>query len=196
MDVCVNRKKEITGASFTLHPMSDDFARIIKESLNKTDTSNVWMETDDVTTTIRGDVVHVFDVTQAIVYYAAQTGQHISFHVTYSYGCPGDSEADTYLGANDTPTNVNNIKVDKQYAAAKFSLYPLKNESYMDVIYQQIELMKEYVDVTPVHYATKLEGDLLRIFTGLEKVFTATIHQGSTHTVMTADFSVNSPSHE
>src|SRR5699024_7980027 len=132
--------------------MRDDCGRSIKESLNKTDTSTVWMETDDVTTTIRGDVVHVFDVTQEIVYYASQTGEHISFHVKYSYGCPEDSEADTYLGGNDTPINVKNIKVDKQYAAAKFSLYPLKNVSYMDVIYQQIELMKEYVDVTPVHY--------------------------------------------
>src|SRR5699024_5092695 len=130
MDVCVNRKKEITGASFTLHPMSDDFARIIKESLNKTDTSNVWMETDDVTTTIRGDDVHVFYVTQAIVYYAAQTCRHISFRVPYSYRCLGHSEAKTYHGSNKTPTNVNNIKVDKQYAAVQFSLYPLKNESY------------------------------------------------------------------
>src|SRR5699024_9159231 len=102
--------------------------------------------------------------------------------------------ADTYLGGNDTPINVKNIKVDKQYAAAKFSLYPLKNVSYMDVIYQQIELMKEYVDVTQVHYATKLEGDLLRIFTGLEKVFTATIHQGSTHTVMISVFFMNNSS--
>src|SRR5699024_3171298 len=141
MDVCVNRKKEITGASFTLHTMSDDFARIIKESLNKTDTSTVWMETDDVTTTIRGDVVHVFDVTQAIVYYAAQTGEHISLHVTYSYGCIVDYEDDTYHSRNDNQKKVKNIKLDKQYAAAKFSLYPLKNVSYMDVIYQQIELM-------------------------------------------------------
>lgn len=195
MDSYVYRKNEISGASFTLHPMSDNFVRIIKESLNTADTSNVWMETDDVTTTIRGKLFHVFDVTKAIVYYAAQTGSHISFHVTYSYGCPGDSEADTHLTSADTPVNKINLESDKQYAAAKFALYPLKDVSYMETIYQQIELMKQYVEVTPVHYATKLEGDLVSIFTGLEKVFKATIEQEAAHTVMTADFSVNSPSH-
>src|SRR5699024_11008459 len=88
--------QQIAGASFSLYPMSDDFVAIIQKSLSETDTSKVWMQTDDVTTTVRGKVVHVFDVTKAIMIHAAKTGKHVAFQATYSLGCPGDSEGDVY----------------------------------------------------------------------------------------------------
>ena len=52
------------------------------------------MATDDVTTTVRGKLVHVFDVTKAIFIHAATTGEHVAFQATYSLGCPGDSSGD------------------------------------------------------------------------------------------------------
>lgn len=186
----------IAGVSFSLHPMSDDFISIIKDALTKTDTSNVWMQTDDVTTTARGKMVHVFDVTKAIVAHAAETGKHVAFQATYSLGCPGDSSGDVYLAADDTPLNIQKIKDREQYAAAKFSLYPLGGGNYMDIIYNQIEAMKAYVTVTPAHYSTKLAGGMLDIFNGLENAFQATVDGGSSHTVMTVSMSLNSPSHQ
>src|SRR5690625_2219566 len=84
----------IAGASFTLYPMSDQFVEIILSSLKEVNSSKVWMETDDVTTTIRGKLCHVFDVTQAIFLQAAKTGVHVGFQATYSIGCPGDSTGD------------------------------------------------------------------------------------------------------
>src|SRR5690625_6350434 len=82
--------RRVTGASFSLHPMSDDFVDVIQAALGETNTSKVWMETDDVTTTVRGKTVHVFDVTKAICLHAAKTGKHVAFQATYSVGCPGD----------------------------------------------------------------------------------------------------------
>ncbi|HEX5564535.1 MAG TPA: YkoF family thiamine/hydroxymethylpyrimidine-binding protein [Sporosarcina sp.] len=185
----------IAGASFSLHPMSDDFIDIIKSALQEVDTSKVWMKTDDVTTTVRGKMVHIFDVTRAIFLHAAKSGKHVAFQATYSLGCPGDSESDVYLAEDDTPANAAASESIQQYIAAKFSLYPLGSGSYMDVIYQQIEAIKEYATVTPAHYSTKLEGDAFKIFDGLHTVFEEVVNAGSRHTVMTVTISANSPSH-
>ena len=56
----------IVGFRFSLHPMTNDFISVIKGALQETDTSNVWMHTDDVSTVIRGKQVHVFNVAKAI----------------------------------------------------------------------------------------------------------------------------------
>ncbi|MFC7688150.1 YkoF family thiamine/hydroxymethylpyrimidine-binding protein [Ureibacillus sp. GCM10028918] len=186
---------KIAGASFSLHPMSDDFIDIITSALKEVDTTKVWMKTDDVTTTVRGKVVHVFDVTSAIFLNAAKSGKHIAFQATYSLGCPGDSEGDVYLAKDDQPANALVCEQINQHIAAKFSLYPLGNGSYMDVIYQQIEAIKEYASVTPAHYSTRLDGDASKICKGLQTVFEEVVNAGSSHTVMTVSFSANSPSH-
>nr|WP_106783093.1 YkoF family thiamine/hydroxymethylpyrimidine-binding protein [Lysinibacillus timonensis] len=186
---------KIAGASFSLHPMSDDFIDIITSSLKEVDTTKVWMKTDDVTTTVRGKLVHVFDVTSAIFLNAAKTGKHVAFQATYSLGCPGDSQGDVYLAEDDEPANTRVSEQIKQSIAAKFSLYPLGTGSYMDVIYQQIEAIKEYASVTHAHYSTRLDGDAAQIFNGLHTVFEAVVNAGSSHTVMTVTISANSPSH-
>ncbi len=191
---CGNSK--IAGASFTLSPMSDDFVEVIESALAETDTSKVWMDTDDVSTIARGKIVHVFDVTKAICLHAANTGKHVSFQATYSLGCPGDVEADAYLASDDTPSNLIKAEEDNPFAAAKFSLYPLGGGDYMKTIYEQIEAMKKHVEVSKSHYSTKLAGSLLDIFNGLENAFQKTVDQGSSHTVMTVMISMNSPSHK
>ncbi|MFD1849749.1 YkoF family thiamine/hydroxymethylpyrimidine-binding protein [Oceanobacillus bengalensis] len=189
-------KSDIAGVSFSIHPMSNAFITIIKNALKEADTSKVHMKTDDVTTTVRGKLVHVFDVTKAIFLHAAKTGEHVAFQATYSLGCPGDSQGDAFMEVDDVPLNADSVKDIKQQVAAKFSLYPLGGGDYMDVIYAQIEAMKEYVSVSPAHYSTRLDGEAFEIFQGLEKVFKATADSGSSHTVMTVSISANSPSHK
>lgn len=184
----------ITGVSFSLHPMCDEFVDVILGSIETTDTSNVWVNTDDVTTTIRGKAVHVFDASRAMFMHAAKTGEHVAFNATYSVGCPGDSVGNKYMAEDDQPSNLEKVQNIKQPVAAKFSLYPLSGGNYMDVIYEQIEAMKEYVTVNPAHYSTRLDGEAIRVFEGLEKIFKATVKNGSSHTVMTVSISANSPS--
>lgn len=189
-------KSDIAGASFSIHPMSSGFIDIIIGALEDADTSKVHMDTDDVTTTVRGKLVHVFDVTKAIFLHAAKTGEHVAFQATYSLGCPGDSKGEAYMAEDDIRLNTDQVKEIKQPAAAKFSLYPLGGGDYMDVIYEQIEAMKKYVKASHAHYSTRLDGEALDIFHGLEQVFKATVEGGSSHTVMTVSISANSPSHK
>lgn len=190
------KTSKIAGASFTLSPMSDNFVEVILGALRETDTSNVLMETDDVTTTVRGKVVHVFDVTKAICLHAAKTGKHVGFQATYSSGCSEDGETDAFLALDDVPRNLVNLEADNLFAAAKFALYPLSGGNFLETILAQIDAMKEHVTVSKSYYSTKLEGGLLDIFKGLEMAFQKTLDEGSSHTVMTVTISMNSPSHK
>lgn len=191
--VCGTSK--IAGCSFSIHPMSDEFAGIILESLKEVDTSKVWLDTDDVSTTVRGRMEHIFDVTKAILLHVSKEGVHAAFHATYSIGCPGDSAGDTYMAESLQRRNEDTSRSITQPLAAKFSLYPMGGDSYMDTIYKQIEAMKSKgIQVTPAHYSTRLDGDTHTVFEGLENVFRETEASGSSHTVMTVSVSVNSPS--
>lgn len=187
--------EEIAGASFTIFPMDNAFIDIILDSLENVNTSKVWIKTDDVSTTIRGRMDHIFDVTKALFLESTKSGVHIGFQATYSIGCPGDTQGDVYLAEDSVRLNKEATNIIKQYATAKFALYPLGNHNYMDMIYDQIEQMKRELDVTHVHYATKLAGDAGKIFDCLEQAFQATIKNDSSHTVMTVTMSANSPSH-
>src|SRR5690625_7876688 len=93
----------ITGVSFSLHPMSDNFIDIILRAIESTDTSKVWIHTDDVTTTNRGKADHVFDVSKALIMHAAKTGEHVDFNATDSAGCPGDTDGDKDIAVADHP---------------------------------------------------------------------------------------------
>lgn len=187
---------KIAGVSFSVYPMSDQFVDIILGAIKEVDTSKVWIKTDDVTTTIRGKIEHIFDVSKAIFLHAATTGKHVGYQATYSLGCPGDSAGDVFMAEDQILMNAKQTNSIKQAVAAKFSLYPLGGGHYMDVIYEQIEAMKEHVDVSPSHYSTRLDGEAVDVFNGLEKVFRATVDSGSSHTVMTVSISANSPSHQ
>ncbi|RCW77032.1 YkoF family thiamine/hydroxymethylpyrimidine-binding protein [Saliterribacillus persicus] len=185
----------IAGCSFSIHPMSDEFVDIITQALNNVDTSKVWMQTDDVSTLVRGRIPHIFDVTKAIYLHAAKTGVHVTFEATYSVGCPGDTTGDVFMAEDDVVLNKDSVDSIKQEAATKFALYPLGGGEYMDQIYAQIEAMKDHgVEVSGTHYATRLDGEAVNIFNGLEKVFIDMEESGSSHTVMTVSMSANSPS--
>ncbi|MGP4060284.1 YkoF family thiamine/hydroxymethylpyrimidine-binding protein [Halobacillus sp. H74] len=193
--VCENSR--IVGCSFSVHPMSDQFVTYIMDSLKEVDTSKVWLHTDDVTTTVRGRMEHVFDVTKAILLHIAKTGVHVAFQGTFSIGCPGDTSGDVYMDESSERLNETNVTGLRLPIAAKFSLYPMGGGDYMDTIYAQIEAMKSKgVEVSPAHYSTRLDGDTHDIFTGLEDVFRETEASGSSHTVMTVTVSANSPSHK
>ncbi|WP_068672635.1 YkoF family thiamine/hydroxymethylpyrimidine-binding protein [Oceanobacillus sp. Castelsardo] len=186
----------IAGCQFSLHPMSDRFADIILSTLNEVDTSKVWKETDDVSTCIRGKMVHVFDVAKAVFLHAAKTGEHVAMNGTFSIGCPGDSDADVYMDETDTPLNEEKVKSISQVAGCKFALYPLGREDYMDKIYEQIDLSKHRnVKVTSTHYATRLDGEVHDLFQALHESFEL-VQNHVSHVTMTFSLSANSPTNK
>ncbi len=185
----------IAGCSFSIYPMSDNFADLILSAIKATDRSKVWMKTDKVSTIARGRISHIFDVSQAIFLEVAKSGVHTVYSATFSVGCPGDTAGHTFMAEDDNTLNEDRSSEIEQDVTAKFALYPLGGESYMDLIYEQIEAMKTYgLQVTPTHYETILEGPAQRVFKGLQKVFEATEAAGSLHTIMTVSISANSPS--
>ena len=183
----------IVGFRFSLHPMADDFVSVIKGALEQTDTSNVWMHTDDVSTVIRGKQVHVFNVAKAITLHAAKTGKHIALSGTFSAGCPGDTSGDAFLDKGD---EVANTDVTKQYVSSQFALYPMNNPAYMDVIYREVERAKERgVYNESMHYASGIHGDIHDVFAFYEETFSHARSEEHKHLVMTVSMSINSPSH-
>jgi len=183
----------IVGFRFSLHPMTNDFITVIREALEQTDTSNVWMHTDDVSTVIRGKQVHVFNVAKAITLHAAKTGEHIALSGTFSAGCPGDSSGDVYLGKGDEVANTDDTK---QYVSSQFALYPMNNPNYMEIIYREIERAKQFgVYNESMHYASGIHGDIHDVFAFYEETFSQARSEEHKHLVMTVSMSINSPSH-
>jgi energy-coupling factor transport system substrate-specific component len=186
---------KIAGCSFSIYPMCDQFADLILSALEATDTSKVWIKTDEVSTIARGRISHVFDVVQAVFLQTAKSGEHVVCSGMFSIGCPGDSEGHSFLAEDDFRMNKTLRENENLNVAAKFALYPMGGGDYMDLIYNQIEAMKKHgVEVSLTHYETKLFGLSRNIFEGLENVFRQTDFAGSSHTVMTITISANSPS--
>ena len=88
------------------------------------DTGKVWIQTDDVSTCIRGRAEHVFDVTRAIFAYAAASGVHTVFNGTYSIGRPGDTDADVYMTEDSTRLNNDIGEHADMETACQFALTP------------------------------------------------------------------------
>ncbi|UNK16807.1 Ykof family thiamine-binding protein [Paenibacillus sp. N3/727] len=185
----------IVGCRFSVFPMTDRFVQVITEALASVNTDKVWMYTDDLCTCIRGRAEHVFDVTRAIFAHSAATGVHTVFNGTFSIGCPGDSKGDVYMSEDDTRMNESLAGSANIETACHFSLYPLGTENYMDIIYQEVERAKSKGTLTQgIHYASRLDGTLSRVFDTLEDAFMHAIQTDRSHLVMTVVVSANSPS--
>ncbi|WP_432806331.1 YkoF family thiamine/hydroxymethylpyrimidine-binding protein [Lederbergia citrisecunda] len=187
-------KSRIVGFRFSLYPMSDQFVDVIKGALNETDTSKVWLKTDDISTCIRGKAVHVFDVAKCVYLHAAKTGLHVVLNGTFSIGCPGDSEGDSYMMVDDVRSNEADLFELKIEAPTQFALYPMNNSGYMDLIADVVEIAKVKGTFSGgIHYASRLDGNAHDVFATLEDSFMATQEKVS-HVTMTVNIAANSPS--
>lgn len=184
----------IVGFRFSLYPMSGDFIKIIKVALEETDTTNIWMHTDDVSTVIRGKQNHVFNTVKALTLHAAQTGEHVALSGTFSVGCPGDLSSDVYLEQDDVLLNTDETK---HYVSSQFALYPMNNRDYMTVIYEEMDRAKKHgVWNDSMHYASGIHGDIHKVFAFYEESFNYARSIKYPHLVMTLSMSINSPSHD
>lgn len=195
MNELVCGTSRIVGCRFSVFPMTDRFVEVITEVLRSVDSDKVWIQTDDVSTCIRGRAEHVFDVTRAIFAYAAASGVHTVFNGTYSIGCPGDTDADAYMNEDSTRLNHDIGERADIETACQFALYPMGSANYMDVIYAEVDRAKAAGTFGgSVHYASRLDGALSRVFGSLEDAFQHAIQSDSSHLVMTAVVSAHSPS--
>lgn len=195
MNELVCGTSRIVGCRFSVFPMTDRFVEVITEALRSVDSEKVWIQTDDVSTCIRGRAEHVFDVTRAVFAHAAASGVHTVFNGTYSIGCPGDTDADAFMNEDSTRLNHDIGEHADIETACQFALYPMGSANYMDVIYAEVDRAKAAGTFGgSVHYASRLDGALSRVFGSLEDAFQHAIQSDSSHLVMTAVVSAHSPS--
>ena len=85
--------------------MSDKYIEIILGSLEKTNTSAVWSETDALSTVYRGKLPYVADAVQALFLNAYRPGVHMALEGQFSKGCPGDVSGDSVLNREGEAPN-------------------------------------------------------------------------------------------
>ena len=186
----------ITGCRFSLSVMADNFIDVILTSLSKTDTSKVWKMTDKLSTVYRGKQIHVEDAVEAYFTNAFTKGVHMTMEMTYSKGCPGDSDADNYICEDDIPVNREKIKDIHFPINCKISLYPMGIPNYMkyiaDVVNHAIDLG---IYEKSSHYCTILKGDVHEIFDYIHYVNTY-CGENLSHYIFEVTLSANSPTEE
>ena len=83
----------------------------------------------------------------------------------------------------------------KPQVSCLFALYPLGTDGHMETIYRAIERAKDdgRVTVTPVHFATRLEGNLDDVLRIIQDAFD---EADAPHVVVHATISARSPTKE
>ena len=184
----------ITGCRFSLSPMSDAYVDIILEAVRQADVSKVYSLTDELSTMYRGRRQHVLDALKACFTGAYREGVHMVLEATLSKGCPGDTEGESYLAADDVLQNEPRIRDVHFPVTSKISLYPMGMEDYMPHI---AAVVNRAVDLgiydRSAHYVTVLKGDVQDLFSYFDWVLCyCAEHLG--HAVFQVTLSVNSPS--
>lgn len=195
MDTCQTGTIDITGCRVSLYPMKDQFANHIITSINETNTSAVWQQTDLFSTLYRGEPASVVDAAAALFINARDPQTHLVGEFTFSKGCPGDHAGDSYLnGQQATPNIVNNQNKGTFAVDCKYSFYAFGENNYMEEIAAIVALADEYgLHPQSAHYVTLLSGSASQLFQYFEAAL-AYAHKHLSHYVLEATISVNSPS--
>lgn len=196
------------GMRFSLHPHCDDFVDVILGSLADAQAAGLAdglvMNTDEVSTYV-GAVAEPAE--QRLMAFLAEViraaslrsgGGHVVAHVLLSRGCPGEVTCDLAVTGLPTPARVELAHTGVP-AAAQWSLYPLLDAgsgagAHMDHIEAAIaEAQSRGTAATPMHYATKLTGDVAEVLATAADAW-GRVGARVAHTVSHLTISVGSPS--
>lgn len=187
---------DISGCRFSLYPMTDNFVSVILGALEKTDTSAVWSQSDALSTVYRGKLPYVADAVRALFINAWQPEVHMALEGQFSKGCPGDTDGDSLLDREGEAPNRAKIQDRHFPVLCKLALYPMGTGDYIDEI-AKVWRMAEAEGLNPktIHYATRIEGDVQKVFDYLEEVCRL-MEQSVPHYILHFTLSVNSPTNE
>ena len=187
---------DISGCRFSLYPMTDNFVSVILGALEKTDTSAVWSQSDALSTVYRGKLPYVADAVRALFINAWQPEVHMALEGQFSKGCPGDTDGDSLLDREGEAPNRAKIQDRHFPVLCKVALYPMGTGDYIDEI-AKVWRMAEAEGLNPktIHYATRIEGDVQKVFDYLEEVCRL-MEQSVPHYILHFTLSVNSPTNE
>lgn len=180
------------GARFSLYPMTDRYVPVILGAIDGLRAPELEVETDDVSTFLKGDRDLVWNTLEDAFAKAARTNEHVVMTLLVSHGCPGEDlcEIDPRTGTADTGVAHAGAGIP---VSCQWSLYPLGEPGYMDVIYQAIATTKDAgVYSKGRHFVSHLEGDLDRVLDSIRRTFDAAC-ESALHVTAHITLSANSP---
>jgi len=182
------------GCRFSLYPMTDKFVPVILDAIEEIKRPGIEVKTNDVSTCIIGVETNVFAALRDCLAKAAATGEHVVMSATFSKGCPGEGIVNLKDYTFPPDADFSAKAGSELDVACQFSIYPLGQPDYMKIISDVVDITKK-ADVYSgsVHFCTRLEGSIEKVFSSLESSFKHTTEHAG-HTVMTATLSCNSPS--
>ena len=180
------------GARFSIYPMTARYVPVILEAIDGLARSGLEVETDEVSTFIKGDRNDVWSTLEGAFAKAARSGEHVVMTALLSHGCPGEElcEIDPRTGTADAPRTHPGAGVR---VSCQWSLYPLGEPGYMDVIYKAIADTKDAgVFSQGRHFVSHLDGDLDRVLGSIRRAFDLAC-ESAAHVAAHITLSANSP---
>jgi energy-coupling factor transport system substrate-specific component len=188
------------GARITLAVMSDDHVRVITDALSAVDHADLEVDTDKVSTFVRGSEQRIAEYLRDLIAAAAHSGHHLVATVMLSRGCPGEVCGAMPAVAPPPPE----LAASGVAVQAQWSLYPLLDpvpdgaapqvSDHLAPVWAAIERSREYgTFVRGEHFVTTLAGDLSDVLATVADTWLA-VGRAVQHVVTHVTISINSPS--
>lgn len=198
------------GMRISVHPHTDDFLDVLTGALDDAaelpSAQRLTIRTETVSTYVGATVE---PAAQDLAAYACGLiggasrragGRHVVAHILLSRGCPGEARCTLVPGEEGNLPVEPPITVPPtgRRAVAAWSLYPLDDSGFphLEMIEGEIAHARrragEGVEVTPLHYATELRGDLAAVLSVVVDAWTA-VGSRVPHVVSHVTVSLDSP---
>lgn len=184
------------GARVTLSVMTDDYVRVITQAIADTPTHGLEVDTDRVSTFVRGPEHRIAEYLRDLIGAAASDGHHVVATVMISRGCPGEVCGTVAPPAVPTPR----LEPAGVPVQAQWSLYPLfdpdggaRPGDHLAPVWAAIERAREAgTYLRSEHFATTLQGDVADVLVTMVDTWLAAA-QATQHVVTHATIVANSP---
>nr|WP_241963033.1 Ykof family thiamine-binding protein [Thalassorhabdomicrobium marinisediminis] len=194
----------------SLYPMTSDFVDVIMTGLEALSPyeADLRIETDDMSTLMVGAPEPLFAAIRDLFAAAAKRPEHVTMHVTFSRGCPGEPD-DPSCRCETLEQAQEQSLSDRQALAAQavvqapdlgvgidvqFSLYVMGSGNHMDEIYGCIDFLKGSGTFHgSKNFCTRLRGDAGAVFETLRQAFLR-FGPAQGHVTIDMTASANSPS--
>lgn len=189
------------GARITLSVMTDDYVRVITDALASVATDDLLIETDRVSTFVRGPEQRVAEYLRDLITATARIGHHVVAAVMVSRGCPGEVCGTVPPPSADVPR----LAGSGQLVQAQWSLYPLfdpqgampdgaaPDGDHLAPVWAAIDRAREAgTFLRADHFVTTLRGDLSEVLVTILDTWLAAA-QATQHVVTHATVVANSP---
>jgi hypothetical protein len=186
----------------TVAVMSDRYAEIILDALQRTDPRGLILRTGDVSTYAGGSEADLLAWLTDLAEAVADSGEHASITVHLSRGCPGEVVCALPGGAGPRPVEAPAGRVVGRSVAAEWALYPLADgvragvePDHMRDIHAAIATARANGTFrASEHFVTRLEGDLGTVLATVVAGWTG-VGRTVQHVTSHLTVSLNSPSH-